>query len=155
LWAGLHEAVGAVAGAQGEIREVRERFSEFLNAEFVLLTRRGLNGAAASQIVLAVKNGLLSFDNPTHEEIDRSRSELNTLSNTLCGGIEDWSVFAEPERKARRQVNIIAVVGATGGFVGTAANAAAVMFPPFIAGSVAGGLAAGVASLLGFRRKRQ
>lgn len=153
LWIGLHEAVEGVTGVRDEIRLVQERFSDFLAAEYLLLTRRGLSSNAASQIVNSVKSGLLSFDNPTHEDIDESRIELNTLANSLCTGVEDWSTFADPERKARREVNTIAVLGGTGAFLATASNAIAVILPPFVAGSIVGGLAGGVAALLGFRRR--
>lgn len=153
LWIGLHQTVDAATNVQDEIRYVRERFTDFLEAEYVLLQRRGLSSGAASEVVNTVKHGLLSGDRPTHEDIDDSRAELSTLFNSLCGGVEDWSVFAEPEREARRQVNLIAVLGGTGGLVGAASNALALIMPPFVVGSLVGGVAGGVASLLGFRRR--
>jgi hypothetical protein len=155
LWTGLHEAADALASAQDELREVQERFSEFLDAEYVLLTRRGLSSGAAGEIVANVRLGLMSFDSPTHSEIDETRGALTTLADSLCSGVRDWSAFAEPERRARRHVNTIVALSATGGLVATASNAAAVIFLPFIVGSIAGGLAAGVGALLGFQRRRR
>ena len=155
LWTGLHEAADALATAQDELHEVQERLSEFLDAEYILLTRRGLNTGAVGEIVNNVRIGLMSFDSPTHLEIDETRGALSSLANSLCSGVQDWSIFAEPELRARRHLNTIAALSATGGFLATASNAVAVIVPPFIAGSIAGGLAAGVGALLGFRRRRR
>lgn len=154
LWTGMHEAADALASSPVNIPATQAQLQEFLDAEASLLLRRGLTPDAASQIVHAVRVGLQSFSNPTHADIDGTREALSLLNNELCGSVTDWSVFSTPERKARRQANNIAVFGTTGGLLGVATNAATVIAPPVFALSVAGGIAAAIGGLFGYRRRR-
>jgi hypothetical protein len=153
LWDGLHQAINALDGWRGHLQEVRGGLDDFTDAEYALLTRRGLDPAAIAAIVNNVLNGLVSLNDPTHEDLDEARGALALLTDRLCGGVEDWSLFSEPERRARRDVNTAAALGGAGGLVAAGCNATALLFPPLVAGSIVGGAVAAIGALKAWRRR--
>jgi hypothetical protein len=153
LWEGLHDAVNALEGAQDQLHELRDHLAPFVDTEYELLIRRGLDDTAVGEIVHNVVSGLMSLESPTHHDIDSTHDAFTVLAGSLCSGVEDWSTFGEPERRARHHVNSIAVLGGAGGLLGTVTNAVGMAFPPFLVGSVAGGIAAAIASLRGWVRR--
>ena len=143
LWDGLHLAIDALDRSRGQLQVVRDSLEEFTDAEYALLTRLGLDDGAVGQIVANVLNGLVSLGDPTHEDLQETREAVDVLTERLCGGVEDWSIFSEPERRARRDVNTAAALGGGGGLVAAGCNATAILVPPFAAGSIVGGAIAG------------
>ena len=134
---------------------MRGRLEDFTDAEYVLLTRRGVDEGAAGEIVANVLTGLVSLNDPTHEDLEETRDAVAVLSDSLCGDVEDWSLFSEPERRARRDVNTAAALGGGGGLVAAGCNATAIFIPPFVAGSIVGGAVAAIGALKAWRRRRR
>lgn len=154
LWSGLHQAVDGLESESNVLSDiVRDSLDDFVIVEFELLVRRGLSELEAARITDALRIGLLSFEHPTHEEVEELHASFRDLQGRLCTGVE-WRSFGKPEDQARRKVNLIAALTGGGGLVSTVVNAATIPAPPLFLLSIAGGIVSTVGSLLGWRWRR-
>jgi len=154
LWSGLH---GAVDGLDNEAERlsnfVRNSLNTFVDVEFELLVRRGLSEVDAAGITNGLRNGLLSYEPPTHSDVNQLFTNLQGLQGTVCKGVK-WSVYGIPESEARRKVNAITIMTGGGGLVGTVADAAAALAMPLFIASIAGGMVTALGTFLGWKGRR-
>lgn len=155
LWEGLHQAVEASDSAWEDLEWVRNNFDEFVNAEYQLFKQRGYSDEAADQAIQGVERGLASLHEATHDGVEEAYLALLEMTDRLCGGVDDWRIFSEPEQSGRRRANTLVAIAGTSGLVATASNAAAPAFPPLLAGSILGGAAGAISAFFGWRRIRK
>jgi len=153
LWAGLHQAVDGLGGAQDELHQVRDILEEFVPAEFELLRRHDLSDDDVARIVHGVRLGLLSFEQPTHDEVEELRGALTVVRDSMCDS-DNWASFAAPETRARQKTNAIAAASCGGGLLSTVVNVATAPIAPLFVASVAGGMVSALASIFGWQRRR-
>jgi hypothetical protein len=109
-------------------------------------------GNTAGRIVYDIRERLRSRERATRADVDL-RNDIGTIQGYVCGG--DFARFGAPERRATTLVNSNAILAGGGGLVATVSDAVAPLFPPFVAGSVVGGIAAAVGGFRAFTRRRR
>ncbi len=153
LWLGLNEAVAAAEGSQGDLEVAWSHLNEFTDAEFELLVRSGVDKDTAGRIICDIRGQLQQNVNLTQNDIDEMRENVETIQGYLCN--RDFTIYSRPEREARNLVNSNAMLAGGGGLVAAVTNAIGVLIPPFVAGSVVGGIAAAAGGFRGFQRRRR
>jgi len=153
LWGGLEEAVDAAEGVEADLDVSWEQLEEFTETEFALLIRAGLDQDTAGRIVYDIRERLRSRERATRGDVDDLRNDIGVIQGYVCGG--DFARFGDPERRATTLVNSNAILAGGGGLVATVSNALIPLFPPFVAGSVVGGIAAAVGGFRAFTRRRR
>jgi hypothetical protein len=151
LWSGLRQAVETSDGRRQDLEITLDRLEEFTDVEFDLLVRAGVDKDTAGRIVCDIRERLRPEIRVTQNDIGDMRRDIESIQGYLCG--VDFAIYGQPEREAQNFVNTNAILAGGGGLVATVTNALAPLFPPFVAGSVLGGLAAAVGGFRVFRRR--